>query len=238
MPVMQVAELKKSYGSVQAVKGLSFIVEEGEIFGILGPNGAGKTTTLECALGTRKADAGSVGILGMDPVASRREVFARVGVQFQDSAWQAGIRVGEACESLACLYDPVPDWRTRLAEFGLEKRIRTAVESCSGGEKQKLAILAACLHSPELVILDELTTGLDPLARQETWDMIRLMRDRGTTVVLTSHFMDEVENLCGRAMIIIDGEKRAEGSIADLIAAGGGGNLDDAYVNLVRGGAA
>ena len=111
MPVMEVADLMKSYGPVPAVKGLSFAVEKGEIFGILGPNGAGKTTTLECALGTRKADAGTVSILGMDPVTSRREVFARVGVQFQDSAWQAGIRVGEACESLACLYHPVPHWR-------------------------------------------------------------------------------------------------------------------------------
>ena len=233
-PVLEINGIEKSYGPVRAVKGVTFSVAAGDIFGVLGPNGAGKTTTLECALGIRTADAGGSRILGMDPRRDRKDLFRRVGVQFQDSAWQAGIRVGEACEGLACLYDPVPDWRSALKDFGLEKRRDAAVESCSGGERQKLSILLACLHAPELVVLDELTTGLDPLARREVWDTIRAMQERGTTVVLSSHFMDEVEFLCDRAVVIADGEMTAEGTVGELTAEGGGKNLDEAYVNLVR----
>lgn len=130
---MQVDGLSKSYDDVTAVDGLSFDVRAGEIFGILGPNGSGKTTTLECSLGTRSRDAGQVRLLGRDPIAERRMLFNRVGVQFQDSAWQPGIRVGKLCEATACLYNPVPEWRALSAEFDLEKRLHTSVESLSGG---------------------------------------------------------------------------------------------------------
>ena len=229
-----VTDLSKSYGAVQAVGGLSFSVNAGEIFGILGPNGSGKTTTIECILGTRTRDSGAVRVLGQDPVTDRRAVFRRVGVQFQDSAWQPGIRVDELCRATACLYDPQPEWRPMLESFDLAKRARSAVESLSGGERQKLSIMLACVHAPDLVFLDELTTGLDPIARRETWRAILQMRDAGTTVVLTSHFMDEVEQLCSRAMILRDGRKVAEGSIEELRAIGGGATLEDSYIELGR----
>lgn len=232
---MQVDGLSKAYGGVRAVDGLSFAVATGEIFGILGPNGSGKTTTLECSLGIRSRGSGQVTLLGGDPVAQRRELFRMIGVQFQDSSWQPEIRVGEICEATACLYDPEPDWRSLLASFDLAKRERTAVEDLSGGEKQKLSILLACMHEPRLIFLDELTTGLDPVARRETWGFIERLRAGGTTVVLTSHFMDEVERLCDRALVLKDGRKVAEGSIAEILAAGGGPSLEESYINLVGG---
>ena len=230
-----VTDLSKSYGAVQVVCGLSFTVNAGEIFGILGPNGSGKTTTIECILGTRTRDAGAVRVLGKDPVSERRTVFRHVGVQFQDSSWQPGIRVDELCRATVCLYDPQPEWRPALESFDLAKRARSAVESLSGGERQKLSIMLACLHAPDLVFLDELTTGLDPIARRETWRVILQMRDAGATVVLTSHFMDEVEQLCSRAMILRDGRKVAEGSIGELRAVGGGATLEDSYIEFVGG---
>jgi len=233
--VVSVNGLSKSYGRLQAVDDLSFTVRRGEVFGILGPNGSGKTTTLECCLGTRRRDSGHVLLLDSDPITDRRRLFARVGVQFQDSAWQPAIRVGELCESTACLYDPVPDWRRLLADFDLEKRLKTPVESLSGGERQKLSILLACMHDPELVFLDELTTGLDPIARRETWRFVERLRDHGATVVLTSHFMDEVERLCDRGMVIRDGRKIAYGTIEELRNQGGGRSLEDAYIQLVGG---
>ena len=246
--ILALRGLNKHYGTLHAVQDLSFTVQRGEIFGILGPNGSGKTTTLECILGTRSRDSGSVSVLGMDPVAQRREVFRRVGVQFQDSAWQPAITVQEMCEATACLYRPVPDWEPLLVQFDLAKRRKKAAESLSGGERQKLSILLACIHSPEVVFLDELTTGLDPLARRETWRFIKKLQDQGTAVVLTSHFMDEVEHLCQRGIILKDGKKIAEGTIAELIAAGQqtmptgtqGTNgirssLEEAYIHLIGG---
>ena len=232
---VEVRGLSKSYGTLQAVRDLSFSVTPGEIFGILGPNGSGKTTTIECVLGTRPRDRGKVSVLGKDPVAERRDVFRRVGVQFQDSAWQPGIRVDEICRATACLYEPEPEWRPSLESFDLTKRARTTVESLSGGERQKLSVLLACLHDPDIVFLDELTTGLDPLARRETWRFIRRLRDRGTTVILTSHFMDEVEQLCARAMILRDGRKIVEGTVAEVTAFGEAENLEESYINLVGG---
>lgn len=230
-----VQNLSKSYGEVRAVDGLSFAVGQGEIFGILGPNGSGKTTTIECCLGTRRRDSGEISLLNTDPIADRRRLFTRVGVQFQDSAWQPAILVGELCGATACLYDPVPDWRSLLAEFDLEKRLRAPVESLSGGERQKLSILLACMHDPDLVFLDELTTGLDPIARRETWRFVGQLRERGATVVLTSHFMDEVERLCDRGMVIRNGRTIAYGTIEDLRRQGGGTSLEDAYIQLVGG---
>jgi ABC-2 type transport system ATP-binding protein len=232
---LKVNNLTKSYGWLTAVRDLSFDVTAGEIFGILGPNGSGKTTTLECVLGTRTRDTGDVSILGMDPNRDRRQLFQRVGVQFQDSAWQPGIRTAEICETTACLYDPVPDWRDSLKRIDLQKRESAAVESLSGGERQKLSILLACIHRPALVFLDELTTGLDPIARRETWGMIKEMQRDGTTVVLTSHFMDEVAYLCNRCLILRDGVKTAEGTVDDVQAMGRGANLEESYIALVGG---
>lgn len=236
--VLAVQALNKSYGEVKAVKDLSFSVGRGEVFGILGPNGSGKTSAIESILGTRKADSGKISLLGLDPVKKRREVFRWVGVQFQDSAWQTGIRVGEICEATACLYDPIPGWRESLARFDLDKRIDTPVEALSGGERQKLAILLACIHSPKLIFLDELTTGLDPIARRETWKFIIQLQERGSTVILTSHFMDEVETLCQRGLVLFGGEEAASGSISELMEIGKATRLEDAYINIIQGGRA
>lgn len=232
--VLRVDGLSKHYGKLQAVKNMSFSVRRGEIFGIMGPNGAGKSTSLECILGTKKKDGGLVTILGMDSAIERPKVFARVGVQFQDSAWQVGIKVWEICEATACLYSPVPNWRRLLKKFDLEKREKAEVSTLSGGERQKLAILLACIHSPELVFLDELTAGLDPLARRQMWFFIKSIQEEGTTVVLTSHYMDEVEALCQRGLMIKDGLVVAEGSIQELIEAGRGKNLDESYVKIME----
>lgn len=231
--VVQVEGLSKSYGPVCAVSDLSFTVHSGEIFGIVGPNGAGKTTSIECILGTRRKDSGIVRMLGMDPVRDRRAVYAQVGVQFQDSAWQMGIRVHEICRTTACLYDPEPEWKPLLEHFDLMKRYNQPVAALSGGERQKLSILLACMHKSRLVFLDELTTGLDPLARREVWKHIEQLRDGGTAVVMSSHYMDEVENLCSRGLMLKNGRCVAIGSIADLVAHGGGKNLDESYINVM-----
>lgn len=228
--VLVVEDLEKSYGSIQALKPLSFRVVAGEIFGLLGPNGAGKTTALECILGTRKKDNGRIRMLGRDPLADRAKVFEEVGVQFQDSGWQAGIRVDELCRMMAALHARPVDWESLLGRFGLEKRRKKTVESLSGGERQKLSLLVAFMHKPRLVFLDELTTGLDPLARREVWDYIRLVRDEGTAVVLSSHYMDEVKELCSRALMLKEGSCIAHGSIGELIEQGRGKNLDEAWI--------
>lgn len=233
--VVTVQGLCKKYGSVTAVKDLSFTVHQGEIFGILGPNGSGKTTTIESILGTRSRDDGTVRILGMDPVNERRKVFRSVGVQFQDSAWQTGIRVGELCEATACLYNPMPEWSETLERFDLSKRINTPIESLSGGERQKLAILLACIHNPKVIFLDELTTGLDPLARKETWKFITQLQEQGSAVILTSHFMDEVETLCQRGIILHNGSTVATGSIPEIVEFGRAERLEEAYIHIIEG---
>ncbi|MFP4550988.1 MAG: ABC transporter ATP-binding protein [Spirochaetales bacterium] len=237
---LSVSGLSKSYGEISALREVSFTVARGEIFGILGPNGSGKTTTIECVLGTRTRDGGEVEVLGLDPRANRRELFRRVGVQFQDSAWQPSIRVAEICEVTAAFYTPEPDWQALLREFDLEKRAATEVASLSGGERQKLSILLACMHQPELVFLDELTTGLDPIARRGTWRFIKLLSERGATVVLSSHYMDEVEALCDRALVLRSGEKIADGSIEQIKAQGSAllgrdATLEDSYIALAGG---
>lgn len=231
--ILEVNGLNKSYGTVRAVKDLSFTVQKGEIFGILGPNGAGKSSSLEYILGTRKKDSGNVRILDMDPVQERKKLYARVGVQFQDSSWQTGIRVDEICRSTACLYNPEPDWLTVLDQFDLAKRIKARVDTLSGGERQKLSLLLAFMHKPVLLFLDELTTGLDPVARRDVWKFIKVLRDEGATIILSSHYMDEVETLCDRALMLKDGSCIAAGTIAELVANGQGRNLDESYINLM-----
>jgi len=236
--VLKVEGLKKSYGDIEALKSLTFSMEEGEVFGLLGPNGAGKSTTLECILGTKVRDAGEVTLLGKETKRRNRHIFQDVGVQFQDAAWPQGLRVGEACEATACLYDPVPEWHSRLKSFDLLKKIDKPIETLSGGERQKLSILQACIHSPRIIFLDELTTGLDPLARRETWAMIQSMTREGVSVLLTSHFMDEVEFLCKRGLVLREGEVVVRGSIEEIKEKGCGQSLEEAYINHVKSGAA
>lgn len=235
MSILTVDCLTKYYGDFKAVDNLSFKIKEGEVFGIMGPNGAGKSSTLEAILGTKSKDSGIVEILGMDPISRRSELFNLVGVQFQDSAYQTGIKVYEICEVISSLYRDVDNYKDLLFYFGLERESKSLVSNLSGGQRQRLSILLACLHRPKLLFLDELTTGLDPVARRQTWSYIERLNSSGTTVVLTSHYMDEVEALCSRACIIQSGKIKAIGTIDELKGLGRSNSLEESYINIIRG---
>lgn len=228
--VVSVKQLKKSYGSITAVNGISFDVERGSIFGLLGHNGAGKTTTIECVLGIKTFEQGEITVLSQNPATNRRSLFQRVGVQFQNSAHQYKIKVKEICEITHSLYQNTSDWKAMLKEFGLENKLNSFVADLSGGEKQKLYIILAVMHNPELVFLDELTTGLDPKARRDVWEYIHGLKEKGTTVFLTSHYMDEVEHLCDKIAILKQGEILISGTVSEVIAESGKANMDEAFL--------
>lgn len=227
---VRIRGLRKAYGGLVAVDGLDLSVARGEIFGLLGHNGAGKTTTIECALGTRKRDAGSVSLLGLDPERDRRALFERVGAQLQEAGYQDKIRVGELCAFSAGLYPRPRDWRPILERFELGGKERSAVASLSGGERQKLSIALALIPGPELLFLDELTTGLDPKARRGMWELIESLRAEGVTIFMTSHYMEEVERLCDRIAVMRAGRVAAEGTPAELVARNGARNLEEAFL--------
>jgi ABC-2 type transport system ATP-binding protein len=202
MNVIEVTDLVKRYDDQVAVDHISFSVEEGEIFGILGPNGAGKTTTVESIAGLRTADAGSIRVLGLDPRADRAALREQVGVQLQESELPEQIKVWEALDLFASFYEKPADWRTLIDDLGLTDKAGTVYKNLSGGQKQRLSIALALVGNPRIAILDELTTGLDPQARRETWQLIESVRDRGVTVVLVTHFMEEAERLADRVALI------------------------------------
>jgi len=203
--VIEVAHLRKAYGATVAVDDVSFTVRHGEIFGILGRNGAGKTTTVECITGLRTADRGEIRVLGLDPRRDRRELHGRVGVQLQESAVPELMRVGEAVELYASFYREPADGRELIAMLGLERAQHTYFKHLSGGQKQRLSVVLALIGDPEIAVLDELTTGLDPEARRDTWRLIEGIRARGVTIVLVTHFMEEAERLCDRVALIDHG---------------------------------
>ncbi|MDH2425649.1 ABC transporter ATP-binding protein [Sphaerisporangium sp. TRM90804] len=232
MTVIEIDGLRKSYKTHEAVRGVSLKVEKGEIFGIAGPNGAGKTTVVECATGLRRPDGGTLRVLGLDPRSDRRALLQRVGVQLQEAALPDAIKVEEALRMYASFYDKPADWRELMDEWGLADRRRAGFASLSGGWKQRLFIALALVGDPEVVFLDELTTGLDPSARRTTWGLIRAMRERGVTVVLVTHFMDEAEALCDRIAIIDEGRVAAEGTPSRLIIEGRSDSLENAYFAL------
>lgn len=203
--VIEVSHLKKQYASFVAVKDISFSVNEGEIFGILGPNGAGKTTTVETIIGLREPSSGSIRVLGLDPHKQGDQLKQRIGVQLQEAALPERVRVWEALDMFSSFYKRVVPWEILIKQWGLEEKRNTAFGDLSGGQKQRLFIALALVNDPEVVFLDELTTGLDPQARRHTWDMVRAVRDQGKTVVLVTHFMDEAENLCDRLAIVDQG---------------------------------
>ncbi|MFI7214209.1 ABC transporter ATP-binding protein [Micromonospora maritima] len=202
MPVIEVEHLHKRYGDKVAVDDVSFTVEQGEIFGVLGRNGAGKTTTVECVQGLRRADRGTVRVLGLDPVRDRTEVRQRVGAQLQESQLPDKLRVREALDLYRSFYRNRADIDELLADLGLAEQRDTAFHKLSGGQKQRLSVALALVGRPEIAILDELTTGLDPKGRRDTWDLVERIRDRGVTVVLVTHFMAEAERLCDRLAVI------------------------------------
>ena len=203
--VIEVENLRKTYGSTVAVSDISFHVRRGEIFGIVGPNGAGKTTTVESVVGLRRPDAGRIMVLGLDPHSQRSRLSQRIGVQLQHAALPERLKVWEALDLYTSFYRKTVDWRPLMDEWGLADKRDTEFAQLSGGQQQRLFIAMALVNDPELVFMDELTTGLDPQARRHSWDLVRSIRDRGTTVVLVTHFMEEAERLCDRVAIIDQG---------------------------------
>src|SRR5882757_3137417 len=205
-PVIQVSGVRKCYGRTVAVDEVSFEVNEGEIFGLIGPNGAGKTTTMECIEGLRRPDRGSISVLGLNPIHDVYQLQERIGVQLQQAQLQKRIKVWEAVHLCASLYRKKAVEGDRLLEqLGLTDKRNAWFMTLSGGQKQRLFIALALINDPEVVFLDELTTGLDPQARRAIWDLIRGIRDRGKTVFLTTHLMEEAERLCDRVAIIEHG---------------------------------
>jgi ABC-2 type transport system ATP-binding protein len=215
-PVITVEHLRKAYGATVAVDDVSFSVGRGEIFGVLGRNGAGKTATLECISGLRVPDAGEVRVLGLEPRQDREELHERLGVQLQQGALPPKLRVGEAVQLYASFYDRPADAARLLERLGLEANRGSYWRDLSGGQKQRLSIALALIGQPEVAVLDELTTGLDPEALRETWDLIAGVRDSGVTIVLVTHFMDEAERLCDRVALIDQGKLIALGKPARL----------------------
>ena len=202
---IEVSDLRKFYGSVRAVDGITFEVQEGEIFGMVGPNGAGKTTAIECIEGLRRPDGGGATVLGMDPQRDGYELRERIGVQLQEASLPNRIKVWEALDLFAAFYRRSVDWPPLLEQLGLAEKRNGSFAKLSGGQKQRLFIALALLNDPDLVFLDELTTGLDPQARRAMWDLVRSIRERGKTVFLTTHFMEEAERLCDRVAIMDQG---------------------------------
>jgi ABC-2 type transport system ATP-binding protein len=223
VPVIQVDHLTKRYGDKLAVDDLSFSVERGEIFGILGPNGAGKTTTVEIIEGLRTADAGTVSVLGLDPIRDRSELRPHVGAQLQESQLPERMKVWEALDLYASLYDHPADWVSLLADLGLKEKRDTRFGKLSGGQKQRLSIALALVGNPEIAVLDELTTGLDPHARRDTWRLIEQIRDRGVTILLVTHLMEEAERLCDRLAVIDAGRLVAIDTPTGLVSRAGSG---------------
>lgn len=217
MPIIEVKSLVKHYGHHTAVRDVSFTVEAGEIFGILGPNGAGKTTTVEIIAGMRQPDAGTIRVLGLNPQRDRTLLRQKLGVQLQHSELPEHIRVWEALDLYSSFYDAPANWQQLMHELGLAEKRNTAFSKLSGGQRQRLSIALALIGNPKVAILDELTTGLDPQARRDTWDLIERVRNQGATILLVTHFMEEAERLCDRLALIDAGRVVALDTPAGIV---------------------
>jgi len=242
-PILIVDNLQKSYDNKKVVNGISFEVQKGEIFGILGPNGAGKTTTLEMIEALRPIDGGSATIDGIDVAKHPYEIRAMIGVQPQSPAFQDKTKLSELIEMFASAYGEKVDVKKFLDDVNLGEKANSYVENLSGGQKQRFSIAAALVHSPKVFFMDEPTTGLDPQARRHLWDLVRQVRDRGISVILTTHYMDEAEVLCDRIAVMDRGDIIAldtpQNLIKDLLGRGfkktqhvEQANLEDVFIDL------
>ena len=242
-PVIRVSGCRKTYGATVAVDEVSFDVHDGEIFGLIGPNGAGKTTTLECVEGLRRPDRGTISVLGLDPVRDVYRLQERIGVQLQQSAFPENFLAREIVDLFALFYGKRVDAMALLRSVGLEDKAKQKQEKLSGGQRQRLSIAVALVNEPRVLFLDEPTTGLDPQARRNLWELVRAIRARGTTVFLTTHYLDEAEALCDRVAIMDGGHIVALDSppalIASLLKRGFSkpivqqqANLDDVFLDL------
>ena len=224
--------LTKSYSGKTVVDHLSLSVKSGTVFELLGANGAGKSTAIECMLGTKEADAGTVRLLGQNPKTHRRALFERIGVQFQEGDYHREIKVSELCEETASLYRDSADWRKLCEQFGIGDKENTPVKGLSGGERQRLFLVLSLIGQPELVFLDELTTGLDAKARRGVWKTLESLREQGLTIFLTSHFMEEVEALCDEICILKKGTPVFCGTVEQAEKQCGCQRFEDAYLQL------
>lgn len=227
---IEVKNLTKSFNGRAIVDGITFSVEKGKVFGLLGHNGAGKSTTIDLLLGLKKPDCGKGTIFGLEPRTSRKTVFERVGVQLQSSNYQNNICVDELCKELSALYKNPEDYHTLLQLFSLEKLEKSRVNKLSGGEKQRLSVALALLNKPEVVFLDELTTGLDTAARREVWRHLKELKKKGTTIFLTTHYMEEAESLCDEILLMKNGKKVMQGSVEEVIESSPYDNLEETYL--------
>ena len=232
--VVTVQNLVKHYKDVKAVDGISFSVKRGEIFGIVGPNGAGKTTTIECIAGMRRADSGSLDVLGLDPVKDSFALKRRIGLQQQESEIPDRLRLREAMELFASFYDTVLEWEALLRQLNLWEKKDSFYSELSGGQKKRLFVAMALIGDPEIVFLDEFTSGLDPQSRISIWKLVKELQNQGRTIVLSTHYMDEAEKLCDRVAIIDHGKLTALDSPSNLISMHGGHtriqfNVGDAF---------
>lgn len=227
---IKVEQLTKTYGKLLAVDNLSLSIKPGTVFGLLGANGAGKSTTIECILGTKKPDSGTVSILGMEPRKNRKQLFEKVGVQFQEANYQEQVKVGELCEVTASLYKTAADYFSLLQQFGIAEKIKSPIIELSGGERQRLFIVLALIPNPQVVFLDELTTGLDAKARRDVWKRLLALKAKGLTILLTSHFMDEVEVLCDEICILKQGQVAFHGTVSEAIQSSPCDKFEDAYL--------
>ncbi|MEU9678856.1 ABC transporter ATP-binding protein [Streptomyces parvus] len=225
MTLIEVSDLRKSYGGRPVVDGVSLAVEEGEIFGVLGPNGAGKTTTVESILGLRAPDSGTIRVCGVDPSADRAKTTLIVGAQLQESELQGKLTVAESLQLFADCYPRPADWRVLAGHLGLEEKLNTRFAQLSGGQQQRLAIALALIGNPRVVVLDELTTGLDPAARREVWSLIEEVRASGVTILLVTHFMEEAQRLCDRVAIFDRGRVVALDTPSGLVAQSASGTV-------------
>lgn len=205
MNVIKIKNLTKKYGNFTAVNDISFSVKQGEIFGLLGPNGAGKTTTIECVIGLKKPNEGNIQLLDMDALKAGKALYDYIGVQLQETSYQDKVKVWELCDLFSSMYKNPLDYKTLLSQFELSEKHNSYVNSLSGGQKQKVAIILALISNPKIIFLDELTTGLDPKARREMWEHVRKLKDEGRTIFITTHYMEEAEYLCDRIGIIDSG---------------------------------
>lgn len=231
---MEVTELSKSYGTKKVLDGLTFSVKKGTVFGLLGANGAGKTTAIEGILGTRTLDGGTVKISGCDPKKDRKKLFQKIGVQFQEGDYQQDIKAGELYEEISCLYRERACGRELFERFGIGGKENLPVKMLSGGERQRLFLVLALAGKPEVVFLDELTTGLDLAARREVWQVLKELKGQGLTVLLTSHFMDEVEALCDQICILDRGKAASTGTVEEAKEQTGSATLEEAVLKIAR----
>lgn len=228
--VIKVEQLTKYYNSLLAVDDISLAVNHGMVFGLLGANGAGKSTAIECILGTKKPDKGQISVLGTNPLTDRKKLFEKVGVQFQEANYQDQIRVAELCEVTASLYHAAADPISLLTRFGIADKQKSLVKDLSGGQRQRLFIVLALIPNPDVVFLDELTTGLDAKVRRTVWSILSDLKENGLTIFLTSHFMEEVEALCDQICILKKGKITFYGTVSEAVKNSPYDKFEDAYL--------